>query len=41
MTVKSDESPEKSTTCGLGSPLYICCLFRAHMWKPWYEAPAA
>ena len=41
MTVKSDVSPEKSTTCGLGSPLYICCLFRAHMWKPWYERAGA
>jgi len=32
ITVKSDVSPAKSTTCGLGAPAYICCLFSAQTW---------
>ena len=41
MTVKSADGPEKSTTCGAGSPLYICCLFSAQTCGAMYDAPAA
>jgi hypothetical protein len=40
ITVKSEVSPEKSTTCTVGAPAYICCLFSAHTWYPSYEPDA-